>query len=114
MSIKKAIAGRRDIMRDDWMLKRFHVSDVYSVDEPGPYEPLVYGKQYQEFYSKFILTPFQNEKDRQVIGGLWSTYAANRLGKGYGKSMLMAEESKRINADFGASKLREFGVDEED
>jgi hypothetical protein len=114
MSIKKAIAGRRNTMRDDWMLTPFHISQMYNVDEPGPYEPLVYGKQYQEFYSKFVLNPLQNDKDRQVIGALWSTYAANRLGKGYGKSMLMAEESKRINADFGVTKLREFGVDEED
>jgi hypothetical protein len=114
MSIKKAIADRRDIMRNDWMLKPFHISDVYNMDEPGPYEPLIYGNQYQEFYSKFVLNPLQNVKHRQVIAALWSTYAANRLGKGYGKSMLMAEESKRINIDFGASKLREFGVDEED
>src|SRR5258708_1105646 len=103
MSIKKAIRGRRNIIPEDWMLNAFHIPSVYNVDEPGPYEPLIYGKQYQEFYSKFVLNPLQNDKDRQAIGALWSTYEANRLGKGYGKSMLMAEESKRINTDFGAS-----------
>jgi hypothetical protein len=106
--------GTKDIMRDDWMLKPFGINEYYNVDEPGPYEPLMYGKQYGEFYTKFVLNPLQLDSNRQVVGALWSSYEANRLGKGYGKSMLMAEEAKRINADFGASRLREFEVDDDD
>lgn len=113
MAIKK-INGRLDIMRKHWFLQPFAISEYYNVDKPGPYEPLMYGKQYPEFYTKFVLNPLQQEKQKQLIGALWSSYAANARGKGDGKSMLMAEESKRVNADFGASKLLEFGVDPEE
>jgi hypothetical protein len=101
-------------MRDDWGLLEnpYRISAIYSPDKPDPYEKAMYGEQYQEFYEKFFLHPLEKETNRQVIGAVWSTYEANRLGKGYGKSMLMDQESKSINADLGASKLREFGVDE--
>ncbi len=112
----KTIRGRRNILRDDFLLTDncFRVSEIYNVDQPGPYDSLMYGKQYQEFYNKFFLNPLMKETNRQIIGAIWSTYSANRLGKGYGKSMLMGEESKLINKDFGAKKLAEFGVDEDD
>lgn len=115
MAIKR-IRGRRNILLDDFLLtdNPFRVSEIYNVDQPGPYDHLMYGKQYEEFYSKFFLNPLTKDTNRQVLGAIWSTYSANRLGKGYGKSMLMGEESKRINKNFGAGKLREFGVDEED
>ena len=102
-------------MRDDFLLVQnpYRVSEIYNVDDPGTYEPLIYGKQLDESYTKFFLNPLSNEKNRQVIGAIWSDYAANRLGKGYGKSMLMGEESKRINKDLGASKLKHYGVRKE-
>lgn len=110
------IAGRRSIMQDDFRFVQnpYRVSEIYNVDEPGTYEPLMYGKQFDEFYTKFFLNPLSKDNNRQVIGAIWSSYTANRLGKGYGKSMLMAEESKRINKDLGASKLKHFGVAKDD
>lgn len=110
------IAGRRNIMQEDFLFVQnpYRVSEIYDVDDPGTYEPLMYGKQFNEFYTKFFLNPLSKESNRQVIGAIWSDYSANRLGKGYGKSMLMGEESKRINKDFGAAKLKQFGVQKED
>jgi len=107
--------ARKNIMRDDWGLVEnpFRISAIYSPDNPDPYEKLMYGDQYEEFYEKFFLRPLEKETNRQVIGAVWSTYEANRLGKGYGKSMLMAEEAKSINRRLGAHKLREFGVSED-
>jgi hypothetical protein len=106
--------GRRNIWRDDWGLLEtpFRVSAIHDPDNPDPYEKAMYGEQYEEFYEKFFLNPLQKETNRQVIGAVWSTYEANRLGKGNGKSMLMDRESTSINKDLGASKLREFGVSE--
>ena len=107
-------SGRRNIMRDDWGLieNPYRISAIYSPDKPDPYEKAMYGEQYEESYEKFVLRPLEKETNRQLIGAVWSTYEANRLGKGYGKSMLMAEESKSINNSLGADKLREFGVNE--
>jgi hypothetical protein len=101
-------------MRDDWgfIENPFRISAIYSPDKPDPYEKAMYGEQYNEFYEKFFLYSLEQQTNRQVIGAVWSTYEANRLGKGYGKSMLMAEESKSINASLGAHKLREFEVSE--
>lgn len=103
-------------MREDFgfVQNPYRNVDMYNLDSPGTYEPLMYGKQYEEFYTKFFLNPLSKESNRQLVGAVWSTYAANRLGKGYGKSKLMAEESKEINNDFGASKLRQFGVGKKD
>jgi hypothetical protein len=112
----RAIPGRRNILKDEFLLSGnpFRISEIYNIDEPGTYEPLMYGKQYDEFYEKFFLTPLTKERNRQIIGAIWSDYSANRLGKGYGKSMIMAEESKRINRDLGASELGRRGISKED
>ena len=98
--------ARKNIMRDDWGLVEnpFRISAIYSPDNPDPYEKLMYGDQYEEFYEKFFLRPLEKETNRQVIGAVWSTYEANRLGKGYGKSMLMAEEAKSINRRLGGAR----------
>jgi hypothetical protein len=116
MPVIRAVPGRRNVLRDEFMLSEnpFRISEIYNIDEPGTYEPLMYGKQYEEFYEKFFVAPLTKDKNRQMIGAIWSDYSANRLGKGYGKSMIMAEESKRINRDLGASQLRRIGISAED
>jgi len=58
--------------------------------------------------------PLAKEKNKQVIGAVWSSHTGDALGKGYGKSFLMAQESREINLDFGAGKLRRFDVAEND
>ena len=92
----------------------FRVSEVYSIDRRGTYVPEMYGEQFGEFYDKFVLRPLSKNTNRQVIGGVWSTHTGDSYGKGFGKTMLMAEESIIINRDFGAGRLRYFGVDKND
>src|SRR4051794_23136779 len=110
------LKGSADLLRDEFLLadNPFRISGIYNPDQPGTYVREMYGKQLDEFHQKFFLLPLQKEKNRQVIGAVWSSHAGNALGKGYGKSMLMAEESKLINQNFGADLLRRAGADEED
>lgn len=105
-----------NLMTDVYRLKEnpFRSSAVYNLDRRGTYVPEMYGSQLQEFRKKFFALPLTKESNRQVIGAIWSTHAGDAWGKGFGKSMLMAEESHRINADFGASMLRSIGVIEAD
>jgi len=110
------LKGSADLLRDEFLLadNPFRSSQIYNPDLPGTYVPEMYGKQLDEFHQKFFLLPLQKQKNRQVIGAVWSSHAGNSLGKGYGKSMLMAEESRLINKDFGAALLRRAEADEED
>ena len=107
--------GRRDIMREDFLLREqpFRISATYNLDKPDPYEPLMYGNQYREFHERFFLQPLQRGTNRQVIGAIWSSQSAADW-RGFGKSMLMAEESKRVCRDFGHSILRSYRVREAD
>jgi hypothetical protein len=112
----KLKGGNSKLMNDVYGLQEnpFRTAPIYSIDRRGTYVPEMYGDQYGEFYQKFFLNPLSKETNKQVIGALWSTHSGDSFGKGFGKSMLMAEESMRINEDLGASKLRESGVDEGD
>ena len=106
--------GLRNIMLDDFLLKEqpFRISATYNLDKPDPYEPLMYGKQHPEFYEKFFIQPLQRGTNKQVIGAIWSSQSAADW-RGFGKSMLMAEESKHVCNDFGFAALRRFKVKEE-
>src|SRR5262249_28918437 len=88
------------------------ISATYNLDKPDPYEPLMYGNQYREFHERFFLQPLQRGTNRQVIGAIWSSQSAADW-RGFGKSMLMAEESKCVCRDFGFSILRKYKVKEE-
>lgn len=85
---------------------------TYNVDTPGVYVPEMFGPQRPEFLRKFVLAPLQNMQP--LIGAVWSVSLGNEEARGFGKSMLMAEESKLINCDFGTSTLTSLGVSEED
>ena len=74
----------------------------------------MYGEQLGEFHRKFFLLPLGKESNKQVIGALWSSHKGDDLGKGFGKSMLMAEESRRINMDFGRDMLVQAEIGEQD
>ncbi len=105
--------GPRNIMLEDFLLRGqpFRISATYNPDKPDPYEPLMYGKQHTEFYEKFFIQPLQRGTNKQVIGAIWSTQTAADW-RGFGKSMLMAEESKSLCRDFGLKLLRSFKVKE--
>src|SRR5262249_12285745 len=107
---------QRSVLADDFGLREnpFKGSQIYNVDRPGVYVPEMYGEQLDEFYRKFFLLPLGKEANKQVIGAIWSSHAGDDWGKGFGKSMMMAEESKRINADFGRAMLERAEVGEED
>jgi hypothetical protein len=107
--------GPRNVMQEDFLLREnpFRISAIYNPDSAGPYEPKMYGEQYEEFCEKFFLRPLMRGTNKQVIGAIWSSQSASDW-RGFGKSMLMAEESKKICQDFGASLLRSHGVKEED
>src|SRR6516162_6548954 len=104
-----------NVLTDNFLLtdNPFASIDIYNVDVAHTYVPEVYGKHLAEFYEKFFILPLENDRHRQVIGAVWSSHEGNRWGKGFGKSMLMAEESKGINQDLGASMLRKMEVEDE-
>lgn len=108
-------SGPGNVMKEDFLLREnpFRISEIYNPDSVGPYEPKMYGEQYKEFCEKFFLRPLMRGTNKQVIGAIWSSQSASDW-RGFGKSMLMAEESKGICQDFGASLLRSHGVKEED
>lgn len=107
--------GRANVLTDSFMLKEnpFRISSIYNPDNPGTYETKMYGNQYEEFYDKFFLQPLMRGQNKQVIGAIWSSQSATDW-RGFGKSMLMAEESKALCSDFGAAMLRNHGVEEGD
>lgn len=85
---------------------------TYNVDSPSVYVPEMFGPQRPEFLRKFVLAPLQNTQP--LIGAVWSVALGDPEARGFGKSMLMAEESKLIDRDFGMSTLTSLGVSEED
>ena len=113
LKFKESFA-RPNLMRESFMLREnpFRISAIYNPDNPGTYEPKMYGKQYDEFYEKFFIQPLNRGKNKQVIGAIWSSQSATDW-RGFGKSMLMSEESKRLCSDFGASMLEKRGVDDD-
>jgi hypothetical protein len=115
MALKFKTNGK-DLMKDVFLLREnpFRSSEIFSIDRRATYVPKIYGEQFHEFYKKFFLIPLSREENKQVIGAVWSTHSGDQLGKGFGKSFLMARESLEINEDFGASKLRESEIDESD
>lgn len=115
MAIKLKAKGK-NLMTETFFLKDnpFRTSEIFNVDRRENYVPEVYGEQLNEFYHKFFLVPLTKEKNKQVIGAVWSSHAAGTFGKGFGKSFLMAQEAIEINSDLGASKLRKFGIDKKD
>jgi hypothetical protein len=108
----KSGKGLRNVMEEDFLLKvnPFSAASIYDPANPGTYEPRMYGAQIKDFYKKLFLLPVMNK--RQVIGAIWSSQVSNDW-RGYGKSMLMAEESKLICRDFGATMLGQMEVDDE-
>lgn len=104
-----------DVLRDKFCLTSspFRVAAIFNPDNPGLYVPEVYGEHLDEFHRKFFLNPLDRDI-RQTIGAVWSSHADDSEGRGFGKSMLMCEEARIVNRDFGASILERFDVAPED
>ncbi len=111
-----AIKSQKSVLSDVFGLREnpFKSSHIYNVDKPDVFVPEMYGEQLEEFHRKFFLLPLGKESNKQVIGALWSSHQGDDIGKGFGKSMLMAEESRRINRDFGRAMLEFAEIGEQD
>jgi hypothetical protein len=113
MALKfKSNQGLKNILEEEFFLRSnpFNSASIYDPANPGSYEPRMYGAHHHEFYKKFFLLPVMNK--RQVIGAIWSSQTSSDW-RGFGKSMLMAEESKRVCQDLGATMFAEMDVDDE-
>jgi hypothetical protein len=106
--------SKRDLLRDKFYLTgSFKVADIYNPDNPGFYLREMYGAHLKEFLRKFFIVPLDHDV-HQTTGAIWSSHTGDSEGRGFGKSMLMCEESRLTNRDFGASVLAEFDIDEKD
>jgi hypothetical protein len=85
---------------------------TYGEDTQSIYVPEMFGDQRDEFLRKFVVAPLQN--GQPLLGAVWSVVPGDPAARGFGKSTLMGEEAKRINADFGLSTLMSLGVSEEE
>ena len=85
---------------------------TYGQDSQTIYVPEMFGQDRDQFLRKFILAPLENRQP--LIGAIWSVMKGDPRARGFGKSTLMAEESKQINRDFGKSTLLAIGVPEDD
>src|ERR1043165_9923317 len=116
LRLKSGKGQQKNLMQDVFLLREnpFRQAQIYNPDTPGTYVPEMYGDQLEAFYKRFFILPLTKADNRQVIGASWSSHTGDATGKGFGKTMLMAEESKRINSDFGASMMGRMGVVDED
>jgi hypothetical protein len=103
-----------DLFHDKFHLTGpFRIAEIYNPDNPGLYVREMYGTQLREFHQKFFVDPLDREL-HQTIGAVWSSHSGDSEGRGFGKSMMMSEESKLVNRDFGAEILARFDVTEKD
>jgi hypothetical protein len=103
-----------DVYRERFHLTgRFRVAEFYNPENPGHYSRAMYGKQLSEFQEKFFIAPLERDA-HQTIGALWSSHSGESEGRGFGKSMMMSEESKLVNRDCGAKILSGFDIKDED
>ena len=101
-----------DVFRDRFHLTgSFRIAEIYNPDNPGLYVREMYGKQLEEFHKRFFIDPLDRDS-HQTIGAIWSSHSGDSEGRGFGKSMMMSEESKLANLDFGAEILAGFDVTE--
>src|SRR6266581_1932202 len=85
---------------------------TYAEDSQIVYVPEMFGPQRSEFLRKFVKAPL--EIGQPLLGAVWSVIPGDPKARGFGKSTLMGEEAKLINADFGLSALTLLDVSEDE
>jgi hypothetical protein len=104
----------RSYLETQYLLSGNPFSGQATYNEEGQqvYVPEMFGPQRDEFLRKFVLAPLEN--GQPLIGAVWSIVPGDPKARGFGKSTLMGEEAKRINADFGLATLNALGIDDEE
>jgi hypothetical protein len=85
---------------------------TYAEGSQTVYVPEMFGPQRKEFLRKFVKAPLEN--GQPLMGAVWSVIPGDPKARGFGKSTLMGEEAKLINADFGLSALAMLDVSEDE
>src|SRR2546430_1622688 len=85
---------------------------TYSEEGQRVYVREMFGNQWKDFLKKFVIAPLQNGEP--VIGAVWSVVPGDPKARGFGKSTLMGEEAKLINADLGKATLKDLGISEKE
>src|SRR5437867_1999333 len=85
---------------------------TYAEDSQIVYVPEMFGPQREEFLRKFVQAPLEN--GQPLLGAVWSVVPGDPKARGFGKSTLMGEEAKLINADFGFETLTGLAVSEKE
>jgi len=104
----------KSFFQSAWGLKGnpFSGKATYAEDSQAVYVPEMFGRQREEFLRKFVVAPLEN--GQPLMGAVWSVVPGDPKARGFGKSTLMGEEAKQINADFGFKTLTDLGVSDKD
>jgi hypothetical protein len=96
-----------------WGIARipFPRKGAYSEGKQFVFVPEIFGEQWNEFRQKFFLAPLENQS---LMGAVWSLTPRDPKARGYGKSTLMGESAKLVNADLGLSTLVDLEVSDRD
>lgn len=107
MALKSWLETEYGFRRNPYSAKATYAEDTNDI-----YVPELFGDQRAEFVNKFVIAPLEN--GQPLLGAVWSVVPGDPAARGFGKSTLMGEEAKRINADLGLSTLRSCGIPEAD
>jgi hypothetical protein len=104
----------KSFFETQWWIRgnAFPGKGTYAEDNQTVYVPEMFGPQRKEFLRKFVKAPLEN--GQPLMGAVWSVIPGDPKARGFGKSTLMGEEAKLINADFGLSALTTLDVSEDE
>src|SRR5436853_7755213 len=96
-----------DHMEEAWKLEKnpFPAEAIRIQSAEQPYSPEVFPEETKEFRRKLIRG---GVRGGQAIGFLWSK--GQRADTGFGKTTLMQEVAREINADLGGATLEKAGA----
>lgn len=94
-------------MRRVWNLERNPFPDAAIHREGNPFSADVFPVEYESFLSNLV---YGAVMDSRSFGFLWSKGPRNE-DTGFGKTTILRESARQINADFAAQILRDNGMD---
>ena len=97
-------------IRQVWGLARNPFPEAAIHQEGNPFSSGVFPDEYECFLSNLV---FGGVIDRRSFGFLWSKGPQNE-DTGFGKTTILRESARTINADFGAEILRLNGMDDDE